>query len=32
MVLLGIFYFAWFADGEPWNAALFWQAVLAVWR
>ena len=31
MVLLGIFYFAWFADGEPWNAAVFWQAVLAVW-
>ena len=21
LVLLGIFYFAWFADGEPWNAA-----------
>jgi CBS domain containing-hemolysin-like protein len=31
LVLLGIFYFAWFADGEPWNAAVFWQAVLAVW-
>ena len=31
MVLLGIFYFAWFADGEPWHAAVFWQAVLAVW-
>ena len=31
LVLLGIFYFAWFADGEPWNAAIFWQAVLAVW-
>src|SRR5271157_3023258 len=31
LVLLGIFYFAWFADGEPWNAPVFWQAVLAVW-
>jgi CBS domain containing-hemolysin-like protein len=31
LVLLGIFYFAWFADGDPWNAAVFWQAVLAVW-
>jgi CBS domain containing-hemolysin-like protein len=31
LVLLGIFYFAWFADGEPWNAAVFWQAVLAAW-
>jgi putative hemolysin len=31
LVLLGIFYFAWFADGEPWDAAVFWQAALAVW-
>jgi len=31
LVLLGIFYFAWFADGEPWHAAVFWQAALAVW-
>jgi CBS domain containing-hemolysin-like protein len=31
LVLLGIFYFAWFADGQPWNPAVFWQAVLAVW-
>ena len=31
LVLLGVFYFAWFADGEPWNAAVFWQAVLAAW-
>ena len=31
LVLLGIFYFAWFADGEPWNAAIFWQAALAAW-
>ncbi len=31
LVLLGIFYFAWFADGEQWHAAVFWQAALAVW-
>jgi putative hemolysin len=31
LVLLGIFYFAWFADGEPWHAAVFWQSALAVW-
>jgi len=31
LVLLGIFYFAWFADAEPWHAAVFWQAALAVW-
>jgi CBS domain containing-hemolysin-like protein len=31
LVLLGIFYFAWFADGEPWHAGVFWQAALAVW-
>jgi CBS domain containing-hemolysin-like protein len=31
LVLLGILYFAWFAGGEPWNAAVFCQAVLAVW-
>ena len=31
LVLLGIFYFAWFADGEAWQAAVFWQAALAVW-
>jgi CBS domain containing-hemolysin-like protein len=31
LVLLGIFYFAWFADDEPWHAAIFWQAALAVW-
>ena len=31
LVLLGIFYFAWFADGEPWRAGVFWQAALAVW-
>jgi len=31
LVLLGIFYFAWFAGGEPWNAGVFWQAALAAW-
>ena len=31
LVLLGIFYFAWFADGQPWHTAVFWQAALAVW-
>src|ERR1039458_10042876 len=31
LVLLGIFYFAWFADGAPWQAGIFWQAALAVW-
>ncbi len=28
--VLGILYFAWFSDGAPWQAATFWQAVLAV--
>jgi CBS domain containing-hemolysin-like protein len=31
MVLMGVFYLAWLADGAPWNAASFWQAVLAAW-
>ncbi len=31
LVLLGALYFAWFADGAPWHAAIFWQAALAVW-
>lgn len=31
MVLLGTLFFAWFADGNPWRAAIFWQAALAVW-
>ena len=31
LVLLGILYFAWFADGEPWSGEVFWQAALAVW-
>jgi CBS domain containing-hemolysin-like protein len=31
LVLLGALFLAWFADGEPWRAAIFWQALLAVW-
>ena len=31
LVLVGIFYFAWFADGQPWNGEVLWQAALAVW-
>ena len=30
LALLGIFYFAWFSDGMPWHAVVFWQAILAV--
>ena len=28
--VVGILYFAWFADGVPWHAAVFWQAMIAV--
>src|SRR5947209_1715506 len=28
--LLGILFFAWFADGAPWHASIFWQSLLAV--
>ena len=31
LVLLGIFFFGWFADDDPWNASSFLQAVLAAW-
>ncbi len=31
LVLMGVFFLAWFADGNPWNASSFWQAVLAAW-
>ncbi len=31
LVLLGALYFAWFADGAPWHAAIFWQTALTVW-
>jgi len=30
LAVLGILYFAWFADGAPWHAAVFWQAMAAV--
>ena len=28
--VVGILYFAWFAEREPWHAAVFWQAVVSV--
>jgi putative hemolysin len=31
LVLLGVLYFAWITDSQPWHAAVFWQTVLAVW-
>ena len=31
LVLTGIFCFAWFADGQPWNSGVFCQAALTVW-
>jgi CBS domain containing-hemolysin-like protein len=31
LALLGIFYFAWIMDGQPWNAPVFWEAVATVW-
>ena len=31
LLLVGICYFAWFADGQPWNWSAFWQAALAAW-
>jgi CBS domain containing-hemolysin-like protein len=30
LAILGILYFAWFSEGSPWNARVFWQAVVAV--
>ena len=30
LVLLGTLFFAWFADGNPWQAATFLQAALTV--
>ncbi|MDE3165287.1 MAG: HlyC/CorC family transporter, partial [Acidobacteriota bacterium] len=29
LATIAILYFAWFADGAPWHAAVFWQALLA---
>jgi putative hemolysin len=31
LALLGILYFAWFADDAAWHAAIFWQAAMATW-
>jgi putative hemolysin len=31
LVFIAICYFAWFADGEPWQWSVFWQAGLAAW-
>jgi CBS domain containing-hemolysin-like protein len=31
LILLGILYFAWIADGQPWHPAIFWQAALGAW-
>jgi len=31
LLLMGTLYLAWFADGLPWHASVFWQAVLAAW-
>jgi CBS domain containing-hemolysin-like protein len=31
LVLMGISYFAWFADGQPWRWSAFWQAGLSAW-
>ena len=30
LAVLAILYFAWFADGTPWHAAIFWQSLTAV--
>ena len=31
LLLVGICYFAWIADGQPWSWEAFWQAGLAAW-
>ena len=31
LLLVGICYFAWIADGQPWSWETFWQAGLAAW-
>ena len=31
LVLLGLLFYAWIADSNPWSAAVFWQAALAAW-
>jgi CBS domain containing-hemolysin-like protein len=30
LAVLAILYFAWFADGTPWHAAIFWQSLAAI--
>src|SRR5437899_13046934 len=29
LAILAILYFAWFADGTPWHAAIFWESLAA---
>jgi len=31
LVLLGVLFFAWFAEDNPWDAAVFWRAAGAAW-
>ena len=31
LVLLGLLFYAWIADSNPFSAAVFWQAALAAW-
>ena len=31
LLLLGILYFAWFADSEPWTGPGFWQSLASAW-
>lgn len=31
LVWLTIFFFAWFADGRPWNVRVLWETGIAVW-
>jgi putative hemolysin len=31
LALIGLLFLAWFADSQPWTAAVFWKAALAAW-
>ena len=31
LLLLAIFFFAWFADGQAWTVPVFWRSALSVW-
>jgi CBS domain containing-hemolysin-like protein len=31
LVLIGVLFFAWFADGTAWSATVFWETALCVW-